>query len=57
MNESSDRDDAQMEHPDLDEAEKVDEHGPAFVTTLEGLDDVAEDQGMAGLDRWGDPDA
>jgi hypothetical protein len=37
MNESSN--DAQMEHPDLDQAEKVDDHGPAFDAAYEGLDD------------------
>jgi hypothetical protein len=54
--------DVTMEHPDLDQAVEVawpfvknsgvlvDDHGPAFPATLEGLDDVAEDQGMGGLD-------
>jgi hypothetical protein len=50
MNEPSDHDDAQMEHPYPDDAIAVDDHGPAFPATLEGLDDVAEDQGMGGLD-------
>jgi hypothetical protein len=42
MNEPSDHDDAQMEHPDLDEAERVDEHGPVFDAAYEGLEDEPE---------------
>jgi hypothetical protein len=37
MNESSDHDDAQMEHPDPDDAIAVDDHGPMFPATFEGL--------------------
>jgi hypothetical protein len=41
--------DAYVEHPDLDQAVDIDDHGPAFDATLEGLDDVAEDQGSGGV--------
>jgi hypothetical protein len=30
--------DVTVEHPDLDQAVEVDDHGPAFPAVLEGLD-------------------